>query len=71
MVNNTTIITNHHLSIETGRCNNLSREDRKCNLCEANQIDDEYHYVLECSDSVSYKKKAICKITTILETQVL
>ena len=49
--------TNHHLPIEIGRWNNTPREDRKCGLCEANQIGDEFHYVLECSALSHVRKK--------------
>lgn len=30
---------------------------RICNICETNQIGDEYHYVLKCSALLSIRKK--------------
>jgi hypothetical protein len=46
--------TNHYLPIETGRW----RENRYCNLCNCQNLDDEYHYVLECS-SLNDKRKQL------------
>ena len=39
---------NHHLPIEVGRWLKLERPERICNLCNNNQVGDEYHYILEC-----------------------
>ena len=41
--------TNHRLPIEVGRWNNVIRNDRKCELCNLDEIGDEYHYLLVCS----------------------
>ena len=38
--------TNNKLPIETGRWQNIPRENRKCILCNRSQIGDEYHYIL-------------------------
>jgi hypothetical protein len=35
-------ITNHKLPIEKGRWSNIPRENRYCELCQKNQIGDEY-----------------------------
>lgn len=48
---------NKSASLEIGRWNNTPREDRKCGLCEANQIGDEFHFVLECSALSHLRKK--------------
>ncbi|MEW8548204.1 MAG: reverse transcriptase domain-containing protein, partial [Candidatus Thiodiazotropha sp.] len=39
---------NHKLPIEKGRWNNIPHEDRKCSLCNTNDIGDEFHYVFIC-----------------------
>jgi hypothetical protein len=39
--------TNNKLPIETGRCQNIPRENRKCKLYNRSQIGDEYHYIFE------------------------
>ena len=38
------------LPIETGRYTNIDRELRFCNICNSNQIGDEYHLVFECTN---------------------
>ena len=40
--------TNIKLPIETGRWQNIPRENRKSILCNRFQIGDEYHYIFEC-----------------------
>ena len=32
-----------------GRYSNTPIEDRKCTLCESNEIGDEFHYLFQCS----------------------
>ena len=39
---------NHKLPIEVGRWENIVYEDRKCNLCDKNDLGDEFHYLLIC-----------------------
>ena len=39
---------NHKLPVEVGRWANVELSDRKCLLCQNNQIGDEFHYLLEC-----------------------
>ena len=36
------------MPIEVRRWNNVDIDDRKCNLCTANSIGDEFHYLLQC-----------------------
>ena len=38
--------SNHRLPIEVGRYVNLERNDRKCELCNVNDIGDEYVNIL-------------------------
>lgn len=42
----------HNLNIETGRYFSVDRNERICNMCNYNHIEDEYHFILEC---VKYK----------------
>ena len=41
-------ITAHQLKIETGRYsrNHADRKQRLCTICECNDIEDEYHFIL-------------------------
>ena len=38
----------HKLNIESGRYRNIERSERICTLCNANVIEDEYHFIIEC-----------------------
>ena len=49
--------SNHKLPIEVGRYVNLERKDRKCELCNVNDIGDEFHYLLVCIYFDSDRKK--------------
>ena len=41
--------SNYKLPIETGRWENINIEDRKCQLCDKNDLGDDFHYLLTCS----------------------
>ena len=56
------ILSSHNIFIETGRWhrpNCIPREDRKCITC--NTIEDEYHFVIECSIFTDLRKRYISK----------
>ena len=38
----------HKLHIETGRHRNINYEERLCILCNTNNIEDEFHFVIVC-----------------------
>ena len=38
----------HKLNIELGRYNNIERPEKICTLCDAKEIEDEYHFILQC-----------------------
>lgn len=42
----------HNLNHETGRFLNINRNDRICNVCNCDSVEDEYHFILEC---IGYK----------------
>ena len=42
--------SNHKLPIEKGRYSNLPRNERHCTLCNSDQVGDEYHFLLECTE---------------------
>ena len=50
-------LSNHRLQVETGRRDNIPLEERKCNLCEKNDIGDEFHYLFVCSHFNSERKQ--------------
>jgi hypothetical protein len=39
----------NNLPIETGRFFNIDRSERHCNLCNVNELGDEFHYLLKCT----------------------
>ena len=39
----------NNLPIETGRFFNIDRSERHCNLCNANELGDEFHYLFKCT----------------------
>ena len=41
-------LSSHQLCIETGRHRGIERTERKCVLCDLNDIEDEYHFVCIC-----------------------
>ena len=41
-------IANHKMQVETGRWNQIDFPDRKCQLCDKNDLEDEYHYLFSC-----------------------
>ena len=40
--------SSHYLRIETDRKRNIDRNERICFLCERNEIENEYHFILIC-----------------------
>ena len=52
---------NHYMPIVAGRFANIPIDERKCTLCERNEIGDEFHYLLKCnffnSQRIKYIKK--------------
>ena len=52
---------NHSLMIEKGRYDNTPRAERKCLLCESNQIEDEEHFVMYCAHFSELRERYISK----------
>ena len=42
-------IGNHKLRIKIGRYDQIPRVNRLCPICESNQIEDEYHFLIYCN----------------------
>ena len=42
------LCSTHKLAIEQGRYLNEPRENRLCQICNYNELEDEYHFVLVC-----------------------
>lgn len=52
-------LSSHKLNIEIGRHNNVPRQDRKCTLCNLNDIEDEFHVVLKCPIYIHIRKEYV------------
>ena len=50
---------NHRLPIETGRWEGIPYTERKCNLCESNDIGDEFHFLLICPTFATERKSLL------------
>ena len=72
-------LSNHRLPVETGRWENTPLDERKCVLCEKNDIGDEFHYLFVCYHFKSerknflmpyfYKRPNIIKFKELLSTE--
>ena len=72
-------LSNHRLPVETGRWENIPIEERKCTVCEDNDIGDEFHYLFVCNYFKSerkqfltpyfYKKPNIIKFKELMSTE--
>ena len=52
---------NHKLPIIRGRYNNVNIDDRKCELCQQNDIGDEFHYLFKCDFFNDSRKRLLKK----------
>ena len=48
--------------IGTGRYDNLQRDERLCNLCNCNRIEDETHFLLHCPSFCSIRDMFFSKL---------
>ena len=53
--------SSHDLMIESGRYRNIQRHDRVCPVCNLNEIEDEFHFLLICPLYYSLRCKYIRK----------
>ena len=63
---------NHRLPVEFGRFSRLESAKRKCKLCKSGDLEDEFHYLFNCSHFKSECKQTISlqyrKKLNIMET---
>ena len=55
-------ISSHKLLIETGRYDNIPRNERVCNVCNRKTIEDEIHFLLDCPSYSSLRDMFFSKI---------
>jgi hypothetical protein len=56
-------ISSHKLEIETGRYRNVPAADRKCKLCASDSVEDEIHFIFDCSTYNLYRQVFISRIS--------
>lgn len=54
-------LSSHNLCIETGRFYGISRNSRMCIMCDKNVVEDEFHFILQCTNYNDIRKKFIKK----------
>jgi hypothetical protein len=52
-------MSSHMLKVETGRHSSIPLNERKCEFCDRNDIEDEYHFVLICPFYADIRTKYI------------
>ena len=62
-------ISAHKLPVESGRYNKTPYNERKCTLCQSDEIGDEFHYLMSCPNNEFVKLRNtfvtdICKINS-------
>ena len=50
-------ISAHNLKIEAGRYNNIERNKRTCSICNSGEIEDEFHFMMQCSGYKDIRNK--------------
>ena len=45
-------ISSHRLPVESGRYNNIPFDERTCKLCNLNEVGNEQHYLMQCSNTM-------------------
>ena len=53
--------SNHKLRIETGRHDNIPRDERLCKLCDMNKVEDEDHFIMECQSYDQLRRESPIK----------
>ena len=60
-------LSNHTLMIEKGRHQGLQENQRFCPFCE-NQVENEYHFIMECNTFEVFRQHLFVEITEISNT---
>jgi hypothetical protein len=61
-------ISNHKLDIETGRYYGIPAENRLCKLCNSNAIEDEEHFLMDCTQYNTLRTVLFKKIHQVNES---
>ncbi len=50
-------ISVYGLRVETGRYKRIDKENRACLICNSEEIEDEFHFMMECPEYRSLRKE--------------
>jgi hypothetical protein len=68
-------LSSHNLIIESGRYDNIPRDERLCKACNMNAIETEYHFLLVCPTYTNlrkqYFKPYFCRWPTIQKFETI
>ena len=58
--------SSHKLNIEVGRHRNIPVNERKCQQCDLNQVEDEHHFIFKCSKYENHRREFMtqCQMVT-------
>ena len=59
-------VSNPKLEIDLGRYRNIPSEERYCRLCNLNQEDDEFHFIMSCSVYSEHREQFFQQIKDIV-----
>ena len=57
-------VSAHDLKIEMGRYNGTQVINRSCNYCENSQLEDEFHFMLDCTKYDSFRTTLYSELGT-------
>ena len=63
--------SNHTLRIETGRHDNTPREERLCQLCNIEEIEDEDHFIRKCPTYEQIRQEAAINFSNYNNTEAI
>ncbi len=62
-------ISAHGLQVETGRYKRIDEENRTCLICNSEEIEDEFHFIMECPEYRSLRKEYLYPIMLELNNE--
>ena len=65
------MFSNHSLRIETGRYDKIPREQRRCQLCNLDEIEHEDHFIMECPTYNEIRQESPIEFQNYANTEAL
>ena len=61
-------LSSNNLAVVTGKWYKIKKENRLCNFCNLNAIEDEFHFLIDCSNYKKLRKSALKSIQVAEKT---